>query len=122
LEKGSQEKKLGNLWYIPIGGHVYIFLTRKVHSGAQHPGNIVWLPRPVRVLSCEWSDVPVSNHQLVAKLPRMCGFQVTQSKRTGVWSHSPPQMRSRRKVGAPVVDSWWGVCREFFEKPERGPW
>jgi len=31
-----------------------------------------------------------------------CGFQVTQSERTGAWPHSPPQMRSRRKVGSSI--------------------
>ena len=48
------------------------------------------------------SDVPVSNHQLLARLSFTREFEVTHRKRTGVWPHSPPQMRRRRTVGPPI--------------------
>jgi len=51
---------------------------------------------------CERSDVSVSNHQLMARFSFTRSFHVTQSKRIVAWPHSPPQMRSRRKVRPPV--------------------
>ena len=42
--------------------------------------------------SCEWSDVPVSDHQLMARLPFTRVFQVTQNRSTLRCPCSPPQM------------------------------
>ena len=76
---------------------------------------------------CEWSYVPVSNHQLMARSPFTRGFQVSWSRRNLRWPHSLLKMGSGVNLGPPLVDRWWGRLFRIFSngplclKLERGP-
>ena len=68
---------------------------------------------------CERSDVPISNYQLMAKLPLTLSFQVSPSRSALCCPHSLPQMSGGRKVAQArslvtraTTDARW-VCLIF---------
>jgi len=69
-----------------------------------------WLPQLVHIclLWGMWCSNFQLLHLLLARLPFMHGFQVSQIEITLGYPHSPTQMHIGCSVGPPVMDRWWG--------------